>query len=68
MGKLLKIILGLAALLVVIVVVAVIVLPMVVDPNDYKEEIAATVEKQTGRTLSIEGDLSLSVFPLKKRY
>ena len=63
MGKLLKIILGLAALLVVIVVVAVIVLPMVVDPNDYKEEIAATVEKQTGRTLSIEGDLSLSVFP-----
>ena len=63
MGKLLKIILGLAALLAVIVVVAVIVLPMVVDPNDYKEEIAATVEKQTGRILSIEGDLSLSVFP-----
>ena len=63
MGKLLKIILGLAALLVVIVVVAVIVLPMVVDPNDYKQDIAATVEKQTGRILSIEGDLSLSVFP-----
>jgi AsmA protein len=63
MGKLLKIILGLAALLVVIVVIAAIVLPMVIDPNDYKEEIAATVEQQTGRTLSIEGDLTLSVFP-----
>ena len=63
MGKLLKIILGLVALLVVLIVIAVIVLPMVVDPNDYKDEIAATVEQQTGRTLSIEGDLSLSVFP-----
>jgi len=63
MGKLLKIILGLAALLVVIVVIAAIVLPMVIDPNDYKDEIAATVEQQTGRTLSIEGDLTLSVFP-----
>jgi AsmA protein len=63
MGKLLKIILGLAALLVVIVVIAAIVLPMVIDPNDYKDEVAATVEQQTGRTLSIEGDLALSVFP-----
>ena len=63
MGKLLKIILWLVALLVVIVVIAAIVLPMVIDPNDYKDEIAATVEQQTGRTLSIEGDLTLSVFP-----
>ncbi|HAJ92180.1 MAG TPA: hypothetical protein DCO71_06145 [Gammaproteobacteria bacterium] len=63
MGKLLKFILWLVALLVVIVVIAAIVLPMVIDPNDYKGEIAATVEKQTGRTLSIEGDLTLSVFP-----
>ncbi len=63
MGKLLKIIFGLVALLVVIVVIAAVVLPMVIDPNDYKDEIAATVEKQTGRTLNIEGDLALSVFP-----
>jgi AsmA protein len=63
MGKLLKIILGLVALLVAIIVIAAVVLPMVVDPNDYKDEIAATVEKQTGRTLSIEGDITLSVFP-----
>ena len=63
MGKLLKIILGLVGLLVIVVVIAAIVLPMVIDPNDYKDEIAATVEKQTGRTLSIEGDLTLSVFP-----
>ena len=63
MGKLLKILFGLVALLVLLVVIAVVVLPLMVDPNDYKDEIAATVEKQTGRTLKIEGDLALSVFP-----
>ena len=63
MGKLLKIILGLVAVLVVVLIVAAIVLPLVVDPNDYKEEIAAAVEKQTGRSLEIEGDIDLSVFP-----
>ena len=63
MGKLLKFLLGLVVLLVVLVVIAAVVLPMVIDPNDYKEEIAASVEKQTGRKLSIEGDMALSVFP-----
>ena len=33
------------------------------DPNDYKDEIAAAVTEQTGRTLAIEGDLSLKAFP-----
>jgi AsmA protein len=63
MGKFVKILLGLVALLVVVIVAAAIILPMVVDPNDYKDEIAATVEKQTGRTLSLQGDIGLSVFP-----
>jgi len=63
MGKLVKILLGLVAVLVVVIAAAVIILPMVVDPNDYKDEIAAAVEKQTGRTLSLQGDIGLSVFP-----
>ena len=63
MGKLLKIILSLAGLLVALVVVAAIVLPLVVDPNDYKQEIMDTVQDKTGRTLEIDGDISLSVFP-----
>ena len=63
MGKLLKIILGLVAVLVVVIIAAAIILPMVVDPNDYKDEIAAAVEKHTGRTLSLQGDIGLSVFP-----
>ena len=63
MGKLLKFILWLVAALVLLVVIAAVVLPMVVDPNDYKDEIAAAVAEQTGRTLTIEGDIGLSVFP-----
>ncbi len=40
MGKLLRIVAWLVGLLVVLVVVASVVLPMVVDPNDYKDDIA----------------------------
>ena len=63
MGKFLKFILWLVVSLIALVAIAVVVLPMVVDPNDYKAEIAAAVEEQTGRTLTIEGDIELSVFP-----
>ena len=63
MGKFLKFILWLVVLLVALVAIAVVVLPVMVDPNDYKAEIATAVEEQTGRTLTIEGDIELSVFP-----
>ncbi len=63
MGKLLKIILSLAGLLVALIIVAAIVLPFIVDPNDFKGEITARVKENTGRTLEIEGDMKLSVFP-----
>jgi AsmA protein len=33
------------------------------DPNDYKDRIAAAVQQSTGRSLSLPGDLKLSVFP-----
>ncbi len=63
MGKFLKFILWLVVALIALVAIAAVVLPMVIDPNDYKAEIATAVEKQTGRTLTIEGDITLSVFP-----
>ncbi len=63
MGKLLKIILSLAGLLIALVVVAAIVLPLIVDPNDYKQEITDVIQDKTGRKLEIEGAISLSVFP-----
>ena len=63
MGKLLKIIFSLAGVLVLLLLVAIVVLPMLVDPNDYKDEITQVVKDKTGRTLEIDGDISLSVFP-----
>lgn len=63
MGRLLKIILSMTGLLVALVVVAAIVLPLVVDPNDYKQEITDAVQDKTGRKLEIEGGIALSVFP-----
>ncbi len=63
MGKLLKIVGGLLGLILLLVVAAVVIIPMVIDPNDYKDEIIAKVQEQTGRTLKMDGDLQLSVFP-----
>ncbi len=33
------------------------------DPNDYREQIEEIVAQETGRTLTIEGDIGLAVFP-----
>jgi AsmA protein len=59
MGKLIKGLFWVVGLLVAIAVV----LPLVVDPNDYKEEITKAVKGSTGRELTIDGDLKLSLFP-----
>lgn len=42
---------------------AVIVLPRLIDPNAYRDEIARAVAERTGRALTLDGDLGLSVFP-----
>jgi len=63
MKKLFKWILALVGIVVVLLVVATVVLPMVVDPNDYKDEISAAVSKKTGRDLTIGGEIKWSVFP-----
>jgi len=63
MGKLIRILAYLVGALALLIIVAAVVVPMVIDPNDYKDDIAAAVEAKTGRTLAIEGDIGLSVFP-----
>jgi AsmA protein len=63
MGKLIKILAALIGVVVVLIVAAVIIIPLVVDPNDYKGEIVTKVKEATGRDLKIEGDIGLSVFP-----
>jgi AsmA protein len=44
-------------------VAGLVALPFIVDPNDYKDEISTQVEKMTGRNLTLQGDIGLSVFP-----
>ncbi|MDZ7734812.1 MAG: AsmA family protein [Gammaproteobacteria bacterium] len=63
MKGLLKILLGIVGLLVVLIVTAAIVIPIYVDPNDYKDEITTLAKKQTGRDLQMPGDLGITVFP-----
>lgn len=49
--------------IIIIAIAALAALPFIIDPNDYKDEIAAQVEKTTGRKLTLQGDIELSVFP-----
>ena len=63
MGKTLKITAWTLGVILALLVALVIIAPLVIDPNDYRDEISTAVERQTGRELTIEGELGLSVFP-----
>ena len=58
-----RILLKLVSFIVILIVVAAVALPFIIDPNEYKPQIAEQVKKTTGRTLTIDGDIGLSVFP-----
>ncbi|MBI3560982.1 MAG: AsmA family protein [Gammaproteobacteria bacterium] len=49
--------------LVLLVISAILALPYLINPNDYKTDIAAWVKHHTGRDLEIDGTIRLSVFP-----
>ena len=63
MNKRLKALLIIVAGIVGVIVFASVALFPFFDPNDYRDEISAGVKEVTGRDLTIEGDLSLSIFP-----
>ena len=63
MGKPLKFMLSSIAVLFLLLIAAVCILPFVIDPNDFKPEIAAAVKGKTGRDLVLDGELKLSLFP-----
>lgn len=63
MPVVLKWILIVLAALVLLLVAAVVAVVVLVDPNDYKDEIAQVVEQQTGRQLAVNGDIDLTFFP-----
>lgn len=63
MARALKWILIVVAVVVVLLVAAVVAVTVLVDPNDYKDEISHAVEERTGRKLTIAGDIDLTFFP-----
>jgi len=62
-GKPFKILLAIITGLILLIVVAFFALPFVINPNDFKPQIAAAVKDRIGRELTLEGELTLSVFP-----
>ena len=63
MGKLIKWLLGAAVAIIVLLALAITAVVMFFDPNDYKDDIALALSDATGRTVTLDGDLTLSVFP-----
>ena len=52
-----------AAAIVVLLVAIVLIAPFLVPVDTYKQQIAKQVESATGRSFTIQGDLSLSILP-----
>ena len=46
-----------------LIVLAAIALPLILNPNNYKDEAAVATKDATGRELKINGDIKLTVFP-----
>lgn len=61
--KFLKFFTWLIGIFVLMIVALAIALPLLFDPNDFKDTIASQVQERTGRVLKIDGDLSLTFFP-----
>ncbi|HET7921516.1 MAG TPA: AsmA family protein [Gammaproteobacteria bacterium] len=51
------------AVIIGLLIVTAIVLPFVINPNDFKPRIEQLVKDRTGRTLDIQGNIQLSIFP-----
>ena len=59
-AKLIGIVVGVVVLLFIAVLVGV---GFLFDPNEYKDDITAAVTRTTGRELTLDGDLTLALFP-----
>ena len=63
MKKALKITGIVVGIFVLLVIVLAVTLPFLINPNRFKDDIAAAVKEKTGRELVIQGDIKLSIFP-----
>ncbi len=64
--KALKLLVVLVVVLVLVVVGGIAAFISFADPNDFKDRIAASVFEQTGRTLTLDGDLEWAFWPKLK--
>jgi AsmA protein len=58
-----KVLAGLAGGISILIIAGLLTVWVLVNPNDYKDRIAAAVKESTGRELILKGDIKLSVFP-----
>lgn len=63
MPKALKLISLALAAIVLLIIVGVAAILILVDPNDYKDDITQAVHDATGRELTLSGEIGLSIFP-----
>jgi AsmA protein len=63
MSRPIKILAWLIAAFIAVFALGAVFLLLFFDPNDFRDDIAEAVNKQTGRELLIEGDVSLAFFP-----
>ena len=63
MGRLTKVFAWIIVALVALFAVAVIALLLLFEPGDFRDQIAEAVKESTGRELTIEGEVSLEIFP-----
>lgn len=63
MARPFKIFLAVVGGFIALVAAAAIALPLLFNPNDYKDEAAKAVRDATGRELAINGDIELTLFP-----
>ena len=63
MKKLIKIIAGIVVVAIVLIGGLIAFVALTFDPNDYKQEVVDAVKEQTGRDLTIDGDIGLTFFP-----
>lgn len=63
MKTVIRVLIGVVVLAIVAVAALSAYFAFVFDPNDYRDRLAETVEQQTGRKLTLSGDIELSVFP-----
>ncbi|MGI9232932.1 MAG: AsmA family protein [Woeseiaceae bacterium] len=63
MSRVTKILAGLVLALVTLFIIGAAFFLLFFDANDFREDIASAVQEKTGRELTIEGDVSLALFP-----